>query len=74
MNKRVEQKDLLREKRQELPKSLAKMATVYPSWANLRAMDRPSFGPTPTMAAMPLAEVELTMLRILGGPKKTDKQ
>lgn len=27
-------------------------------------MDRPSFGPTPTMAAMPLMEVELVMLRI----------
>ena len=27
-------------------------------------MDRPRLGPTPTMAAIPLVEVELAMLRI----------
>lgn len=51
-----------------VPKSRASMATVQPSWANLRAMDRPSLGPTPTIAAMPRFEPELAMLRIFTPP------
>jgi hypothetical protein len=41
-----------------VPRSRERMATVYPSEANLRATAEPSLGPTPTTAAMPREEVD----------------
>jgi hypothetical protein len=41
-----------------VPRSRERMATVYPSEANLRATAAPSRGPTPTTAAMLREEVD----------------
>jgi hypothetical protein len=41
-----------------VPRSRERIATVYPSEANLRDTAEPSRGPTPTTAAMPREEVD----------------